>query len=93
MAQSPLIVVVEQGTATFHRRHLLAGLISWRVNGILLNTAANFSNISAISFAGANGIHTIIMPVCMYHDIRCLQLCSVADLGWFLGFHGTALWA
>ena len=63
MAPSPLTVAVEQGTATFQCRHLLAGLISWRVNGILLNTAATFSNVSAVSFPGVDGVSTHILSI------------------------------
>ena len=56
-------MAVEQENATFHCRYLLADVISWRVNGTLLNTAATFSNISAISFAGVNGVSTHILSI------------------------------
>ena len=51
-----------QGTATFWCQHLLAVVIGWRVNGMLLNSA-NLSNISVASILGVNGVSIRILSV------------------------------
>ena len=56
-------MAVEQGTATFQCQHSLADVISWRVNGMPLSTAANFFNISVIRFSGVNGVSTNILSI------------------------------
>ena len=42
----------------FQCQHSLAEVIIWRVNGIPLERAANFSNVSVTSFVGVNGVST-----------------------------------
>ena len=48
MVPSPLIVAVEQGTATFQCQHPLADGISWHLNGTSLNRAS-LANVSTDS--------------------------------------------
>ena len=75
ISPSPLTVAVEQGTATFLCQCSIANLISWRVNGVSLNMAANLSNISTHSIHG--GIYTLSIGNLLVNNgisIKCVAV-------------------
>ena len=52
LVPSPLIVAVEQGTATFQCQHSLADDINWLLNGTSLNSVHLFNVSSSVQFNG-----------------------------------------
>ena len=77
LVPSPLIVAVEQGTATFQCRHSLSDVIGWQVNGMTLN-AANLAGIPATSnsqFYDDVTTHTLSIGTSLEYDgttVKCI---------------------